>query len=109
MATVRGALGQSNPAAGVLTDLYTVPAAKSATARVIVTNRSASDNDAFRISMAPAGAADSLEQYIAYDKGILINDTGSTIAVMLGPGDIVRVRSIGGNLSFTLTGIEQDG
>lgn len=107
MATVHGALGQSNPAAGILTDMYTVPAAKNATGRVIVTNRSAVPT-VFRIAIAVDGAADSDEQYVAYDKPIAGNDTGSTIAFKMGSTDVLRVRAALATLSFTFTGLEQD-
>lgn len=107
MPVVVGTLGQVNPAAGVLTDLYTVPPLKNATARVIITNRDAAA-DSFRVSVAVGGAVDSLEQYIAYDKGLLGNDTGSTIGFNVNSGDIVRVRATLGTLSFTITGIEDD-
>lgn len=107
MATVHGALGQSDPSAGVLTDMYTVLAAKNATGRVIVTNRS-SIPTTFRIALAPGGAADSDEQYLAYDKQIAGNDSGSTIAFKMGSLDVLRVLATLATLSFTFTGMEQD-
>lgn len=107
MATVKGVLGQSNPLATTLTDLYTVPASKNATGRVIITNRSSTATE-FRVSVAPNGAADSLEHYIAYDHGIVGNDTGATVAFMAGDTDVVRVYATAATLSFTFTGIEQD-
>ncbi|MCK5318029.1 MAG: hypothetical protein KAJ55_08945 [Anaerolineales bacterium] len=107
MPTVKGILGQANPLATTLTALYTVPAGKNATCRVIITNRTAM-TESFRVSVAPDGAADSLEQYVAYDKGIAGNDAGTTIAFMVGGDDVVRVFASSANLSFTCTGIEQD-
>lgn len=107
MATVKGILGQSAPSASVLTVLYTVPALKASTCRIIITERLGAVAT-FRISVAVAGAADSDEQYIAYDRSILANDTGSTIAIMVGAGDIVRVLASTAGLSFTCTGIEID-
>ncbi len=107
MATKRGILGQSSPPAVSLTDVYTVPALKNATVRVIVTNRVATPAT-FRVSVAPGGAADNVIHYIAYDTPIAKNDTGSTVAFMLDTTDVVRVRSSSGSLSFTVTGLEQD-
>ena len=107
MATVKGILGQSAPPATTLTDIYTVPAGKSATCRVIVANRAAGAAS-FRVALAPLGAVDSNEQYVAYDKAIAANDAGTTIAFMVGPTDVVRVLASTGNLSFTCTGVEQD-
>ena len=106
MATVKGVFGQSNPAAATLTPLYTVPALKSFTGRVIITNRSGATS--FRVSIAVNGAGDSLEQYIAYDKDIALRDTGSTVAFVAGSGDIIRVFATLATISFTATGIEQD-
>lgn len=107
MATVKGVLGQLAPAVGVLTVLYTVPALKNATCRVIITERIGNDAT-FRIALAVAGAADSLKQYIAYDRPIQANDTGSTIAFMVGAQDVIRVEASSTGLSFTCTGIETD-
>lgn len=110
MAVVRGILGQAAPAATTLTDLYTgpsVPDAKDAIGRVIITNRDSS-SATFRIALAPLGAADAPSQQIAFDKAIAGNDTGSTIAFMVGSTDVIRVFASNGNLSFTFTGIEQD-
>jgi hypothetical protein len=71
--------------------------------RVIITNRVAVAST-FRVAIAKAGAVDSVEQYVAYDKAIAASDTGSTIGFALSSGDIVRVYSSSGLLSFTATG-----
>lgn len=107
MATIKGILGQSTPSATSLTDIYTVPGGKDATVKVIITNRS-SAAATFRVSVAVNGAADSNEQYIAYDKGIAGSETGVTASFMIGSLDVVRVYSTSSDLSFTCTGIEKD-
>jgi hypothetical protein len=107
MATVKGIFGQDAPSATTLEDLYTVPAGKNATVKVIVTNR-ASAATSFRIAIAVDGAADSLEQYIVYDKAIAGNDTGATETFVLGGDDVLRIYAGNGNLSFACTGFEQD-
>ena len=107
MATKRGIHGQAAPSSGVLTDIYTVPGAKNATVRVIISNRSATPSS-FRVSAAIGGAADDVKQYIAYDTPIDGLDTGSTVPFMVDAGDIIRVRASLGNLSFVVTGLEQD-
>jgi len=106
-AAVRGVLGQLAPAGSVLSTLYTVPALRNATGRVIISNRGATDTN-FRVSVGIDGAADDNAQYIAYDKPIEGNDTGSTIAFMIGNDDVLRVLAGNANLSFSFTGIEQD-
>lgn len=107
MATVRGILGQLVPGAASLEDLYTVPASKDATVRVIIANNSASATK-FRVSLAVAGASDSPEQYLVYDQAIDGNDAGSTIAFTVNETDVVRCYSLGGTVVFTCTGVETD-
>jgi len=60
MADALKVLGQLNPSAASLTDLYEVPGATEAiVSSITVANRSVTPT-AFRISVAIAGAADSL-------------------------------------------------
>lgn len=108
MAYTSKVLGQSNPSAATLTTLYTVPAATTCTgSTIMVANRDAATTT-FRVSVAVAGAADSLEQYIHYDIPIPGNDTfGATIGITLGAGDVVRVYATLATLSFNLFGIEE--
>ena len=106
MATVKGVLGQAAPAATTLEVLYTCPTSKNATVKVIVANRSTQTS--FRISVAIDAAADSDEQYIAYDEVINANASASSVSFMVGGDDVVRVYGGSADLSFTCTGIEQD-
>lgn len=101
-----GILGQAAPGANVLTDIYTVPLLTVATMRVIVTNR---DINAalFRVAVSKDGDPIADEHYVAFDKRIEGSDTGSTIGFAVSSGDIVRVESNTGNLSFTATGEER--
>jgi hypothetical protein len=101
-------LGQSNPSAASLTPLYTVPGATTVTGTTImVANRSAVATS-FRISVAPAGAGDSLEQYLWYDVNIDGNDTfAATIGITLEATDVVRVYATLATLSFNLFGVEE--
>lgn len=106
MATIKGILGQAAPSATTETDLYTVPAAKNATVKVMATNRSTVGT--VRISVGVDGAATDNTQYLAYDKQVQANDSLSTATFMLGSTDVVRVYASSANFSFTVTGIEQD-
>lgn len=107
MAQTLKVLAQSNPSVTTLTDAYTVPAATSVTVSTIcVANRTASNAD-IRISVAIAGAADSDEQYIAYDLQVLKNDIFyATIGLTLAATDVVRVYTDTAGLSFSLFGVE---
>jgi len=107
MADILKILGQLNPSAATLTDLYTVPSGRSvASSSIVIANRSATPTT-FRISVAPAGAADSDEQYLYYDISIPANDSFvATIGITLEATDVVRVRATLATLSFNLFGLE---
>lgn len=107
MANTLKVLGQSNPVATTLTDAYTVPGGASATASsILVCNRSGTATT-FRIGIAVAGAADTNEQYIAYDTPISGNDTiAFTVGVTLAATDVVRVYATLATLSFNIFGVE---
>ena len=99
-------LGQSNPGATTLTDLYAVPAATSAVcSSLVVCNQGGAGT--FRVSVAVAGAADAPKQYLYYDAPIGAN---TTIAVVIGltlaTTDKVRVYASSGTMSFSLFGSE---
>jgi hypothetical protein len=59
------------------------------------------------VSVAPSGAADSLEQYILYDAKVLKNDfLALTIGMTLATTDVVRVYVDATGVSFSLFGVE---
>lgn len=104
MATTYGALGQVAPAAASLSAGYTVPSGSHATAIVIACNRGA--ETPIRVAVSPAGAAIADSQYVVYDLVLAANGSISTKPMTLGEGDIVRVYSTLGTVSFTVTGFE---
>ena len=106
MSALYGILGQSAPAAVTLTDAYTVPALKHATVRVIASNRS--NADTFRIAVSPNGDAIANAHYLAYNQTISANDSVASAPFTAGSGDVVRVYSTAGAMSFSVTGIEED-
>ena len=105
LATSAGVLGQSSPTAGVLTSIYTVAADGSKFIEVAA-NR-AGTADTFRIAVSPRGAAVKDADYVAYDHPIEANDSLSTAMFEAGPGDMVRVYSTNGNMSFLVNGTEE--
>jgi hypothetical protein len=107
VADVWGALAQSSPAATTLTDAYTVPALKVATVEVIVAERAAA-TAAIRISHAINGAANANAQYLLYDFAMAANDSLTTARFTMRAGDVLRVYSSTGNVSFNINGIEED-
>lgn len=106
MTTLNGILGQEAPAAATEEDLYTVPAAKHMTGKVLVANRGVAAT--FRVSLAPLGAATINAHYIAYDAPLEANEPLSTVGFKVGATDVVRVEASTADVSFTCTGIELD-
>ena len=100
-------LGQLNPLTTTLTDLYTVPAATSASvSTLVVANRSATATT-FRASVALAGVADDPKQYIFYDYPIDGNASVTvTIGITLPATAVLRVYAGAGTLSFNVFGVE---
>jgi hypothetical protein len=107
MADTLKILGQSNPNATTLTDLYTVPSSTSATVSSIVVCNRSSTATSFRISVSIAGAAIANEQYLYYDVPIAGNDTFvATLGITLATTDKVRVYATLATLSFNAFGVE---
>lgn len=100
-------LGQSNPSATTLTDVYTVGAGKqTAVSTIIVSNRSATATS-FRIAVRPAGASISNEHYIFYDVAIAGNDSfAATLGISLATTDVISVYATLATLSFSVFGDE---
>ena len=107
MADTYKVLSQSNPSAATVTDSYTVPASTEAIiSSITVANRSIATS--FRISVAIAGAADAVTQYIAYDVAIAANEAKAfTLGITLGAADVVRVYATLATLTFSVFGVER--
>lgn len=99
-------LGQSNPAATTLTDLYTVGANTSAVCSTLsICNQGVSTT--VRVAVRMAGAAITAKQYIMYEIPIAAADTITlTIGVTLATTDVVSVYAGHANVSFNLFGSE---
>ena len=100
-------LGQLDPAATTLTDLYTVPAATQAVvSTIVICNRSAVATS-YRLSKAIAGAADATKQYLAYDTPIAGNSSQIlTIGLAMAATDKLRAYATLATLSFNADGVE---
>lgn len=107
MARTFKVLGQSNPVAAVLTAAYTVPAATQAVVSSIVVSDRGGTAATFRLSVAVAGAADAVKQYLAYNAALGANDVVDfTIGATLGPADVIRVYGSVETLAFSVFGEE---
>ena len=100
-------LGQSNPAATTATSLYTVPAATQTVVSTIVVANLSTSAATYRISIRPAGGAQTNAMYAAYDVTIGANDsTALTLGVTLGATDVITVYASSATLSFNAYGSE---
>lgn len=126
-------LGQSNPVAVTLTDLYTVPVGKSAVlSSLVICNGQATSVPAllpglnapggqYRLAVSVGGGAIANKDYIAYDAPVPPSTAGGanessmtilTLGLTLAAGDKFRVygaANVGGpntNLAFNLFGVE---
>lgn len=100
-------LAQLSPSATTLTTLYTVPSVTSTAVSSLVICNTNSSSVTFRVSVAAAGAADNIKQYIYYDLPLLANDTFiATIGITLATTDLIRVYASSTNVSFSAYGVE---
>jgi hypothetical protein len=107
MATSYKVLGQQNPAATTATTLYTVPAATSAVVSTLVICNQAAAAATYRISVRPAGAAQTTAMYLAYDVSVSANDsTALTLGVTLATTDVITVYASAATVSFIAFGSE---
>lgn len=105
MAEARKTLGQNFPAAGVLTALYTA-GVQAIASTLFVCNQSPSPTT-FRVSKAINGAADTPAQYLFFDVDLAAKESrGFTVGLAFAVGDIMRVQSLNGQVSFDLEGVE---
>lgn len=107
MATSYKVLGQANPAATTATTLYTVPAATNAVISTVVIANLAATAATFRISVRPAGGAQTNAMYIAYDVTLAASDsTALTLGITMAATDVLTVYSSSTTVAFTAFGSE---
>lgn len=110
MATYYKVGGQADLVAGVLTNIYTVPSTlKVLVSSVIFTNRHATLSRSVRFSVAVAGAADHVKQYIYWDVSIPpLGTLAWTAPLTVGENDTVRARSDADSVSCQVFVQESD-
>lgn len=107
MAETNKILGQSLPAATTRTDAYTVPSATQAVVSSLMICNQSSSADSFQVSVAASGASHASSQFIYKDVTVPAGQTfAATLGVTLNTTDKLRVYSTGGNLVFTVFGVE---
>lgn len=99
--------GQSYPAAGVLTTLYTVPALTGSAVSSIVACNQGPGTGAIRIAVQPAGAAILPQHYQVYDLPLQPNETRAfVLGITLAATDVISVQSGNGAVSFSAYGVQ---
>jgi glucose-6-phosphate dehydrogenase assembly protein OpcA len=107
MPTVYKVLGQANPAATTATTLYTVPASTSAVVSTVVICNQTASAATFRLSVRPAGGAQTNAMYLAYDVTVGASDsTALTLGITMATTDVLTVYGSTATLSFTAFGSE---
>src|SRR5688572_11119158 len=102
---IRSVLAQILPSITTLTDAYIVAQNRIASLGAIVITNQANTNASCRVSIALAGSADDLKQYIIYDLELCPNETiDFTLPLILNKTDVIRVYSSSGSISFNILG-----
>ncbi len=101
-------VAQIKPDAGVLTDGYVAPLGTHAKITSVLCCNVGAGTDTFRLSLALQGAGNSLKQYLYYDHDLALGQTyPHEKEINLAPGDVLRVYSGNGDVSFNIFGLEQ--
>jgi hypothetical protein len=107
MATAYKVLGQANPSATTATTLYTVPSATSTVVSTVVICNQTATAATFRLSVRPAGGAQTNAMYLAYDVTVGASDsTALTLGITMATTDVLTVYASTATLSFTAFGSE---
>lgn len=107
MADTYKILGQSQPTADTWTDLYTVPPTTRLRAAALYCCNLGPDIDKISVALAPAGATQDVTQQLYDLLPLNVHDTFQIDgAIYLATTDVVRVKSLNGDVVFNLVGIE---
>jgi hypothetical protein len=107
MASSYKVLGQLNPTAQTMSNLYITPASTSAVISTLTICNTSTSATQVRVAVRPSGNALSTQQYIVYDALSPANEsTFLTLGISLAETDVVSVYSNSGTVSFSLFGSE---
>jgi len=103
MATTYKVLGQLNPAANTLSNVYTVPAATQAVISTITVCNQSASNASYSISVSNNGVADNASHYIIRGGVVPAADSiGITLGLTLDASDQIRANTNSANISFNI-------
>ena len=107
MATTYKVLGQLNPTANTLSNVYTVPSATQAVISTITVCNQSASNASYSISVSNNGVADNASHYIIRGGVVPAADSiGITLGLTLDATDQVRCNTNSANISFNIFGSE---
>ena len=107
MATTYKVLGQANPVANTLTNIYTVPGATQAVISTITVCNQSASNASYSIAVATNGEADNVKHYlIRGGVGPAADSIGITLGITIDAADVVRGNTNSSNISFNIFGSE---
>ena len=107
MATTYKVLGQLNPTANTLSNVYTVPSATQAVISTITVCNQSASNASYSISVSNNGVADNASHYIIRGGVVPAADSiGITLGLTLDATYQVRCNTNSANISFNIFGSE---
>lgn len=104
-----GLLGKASPAANTWTPVYTVPATKVTTMNIRLVNRDVNTSTNIRLAIstvAGSGAPADSEYIEPVDYPMLAGEVLEDIALVAGPGEIVKIYASSGSVSIRVMGFE---
>lgn len=104
-----GLLGKAAPTANTWTNVYTVPTGKTATMNIRLINRDVNVSVSVRLALSSNATPASVnnEDYIEpIDYVLKGNKVLEDIALVAGPGEIVKVYASNANLTIRVMGFE---
>lgn len=105
MTTISKITGTSKPLSNIDFDAYIVPSDKQATVNIFICNQD-SNNDNFYIALVPNNEILESKHYIFYNCVVLGYHTIQVTSIALNSDDKIVVKSLNGNCSFNITGME---
>jgi hypothetical protein len=109
MPTQYKVLGQINPAANTLTNVYVVPASYTSVVSSLLICNQASSNTLISIAVQPTANTIATKHYLVYNATIGPNDSiPYTIGITLGPGDVLSANTTSSSVSITAFGMQTD-
>ena len=107
MPTTYKVLGQINPAANTLSNVYTVPSATQAVISTITICNQTALNSSYSIAVAPNAEEDNTKHYIIRGGVVPAADSiAITLGLTIDAGDQVRANTNNNSVSFSIFGSE---